>query len=77
MKTVSSSITNIETIASEMAANTEEQTASTESISNDCHEVLNIVKSYNFESANISNHATEVKELSYALSELIEKFKVE
>lgn len=77
MKTVSSSITNIETIASEMAANTEEQTASAESISNDCHEVLNIVKSYNFESANISNHATEVKELSYALSELIEKFKVE
>lgn len=74
---VRNSISEIQYVTTDIVSNIEEQNTNAQSISNDCHEVLEIVNSFTMEGSNIDSSANELKDLSSELAKLIDVFKVQ
>ena len=76
MADVVRSVSGIEAVAADMAASSEEQSASTSSALGDCEQMIEIAEQFNKEGTEVENSGRELKELSLKLDETVEKFRV-
>ncbi|MBQ8984172.1 MAG: methyl-accepting chemotaxis protein [Lachnospiraceae bacterium] len=74
--TVVTAVGKIEDIATDMASKTEEQSAGTLSILDDCEEMLNIANQFDSEGREMLSSSEDLKELSRNLDNTIEQFKL-
>lgn len=74
--TVGNSIASVESVATDMAANAEEQSAGAESVLTDCERVKEIAEKFAAEGLVMAQSGQELKNLSYGLADMVDKFKV-
>ena len=74
---VGDSLVNMERLATDMAANTQEQSAGTESVLEDCRQVMHIAEDFNTKGDEMENAGDQLKELSGELTAMVEQFKVD
>lgn len=70
-------MTDIEQVATDMAASTEEQSANTVGVLNDCEEAMHIAKRFQSEGEEMAVAGQQLKVLSGELSAKVERFKVD
>ena len=71
------SLVNMERLATEMAANTQEQSAGTESVLEDCRQVMHIAEAFNTKGNEMEHAGDQLKELSGELTTMVDQFKVD
>lgn len=71
------SLVNMERLATEMAANTQEQSAGTESVLEDCRQVMHIAEAFNTKGNEMEHAGDQLKELSSELTAMVDQFKVD
>ena len=67
---------NMEHLATEMAANTQEQSAGTESVLEDCRQVMHIAEDFNTKGDEMENAGDKLKELSGELTAMVDHSKL-
>ncbi len=71
---VVNSVNSIESVAADMASNTQKQNSGTESVLNDCEQMSEIAQRFHQEGVEMASSSTELKKLSDQLDELVAKF---
>ena len=74
---IGNTLTDIEQVATDMAASTEEQSANTVGVLNDCEEAMHIAKRFQSEGEEMAVAGQQLKVLSGELSAKVERFKVD
>lgn len=74
---VGQSLSNMESLATDMAASTEEQSASTESVLDDCKRAMHIAEDFNTQGDEMEKAGDQLKELSSELTAMVDQFKVD
>lgn len=72
---VDHSVKLIEDVATDMAANTQEQTASTESVLAHCDQILEIARQFNAQGQEMADSSQELRALSEQLDQTITQFR--
>ncbi len=73
---VSKSIAGVEDVAADMVANAQEQSAGAESVLTACDGVREVAEQFTSEGILMAQSGKELKELSYGLADMVDKFKV-
>ncbi len=74
---IGDSIADIERVATDMAASTQEQSANTTSVLEDCEQAMSISEHFNTEGEKMAYAGQQLKELSGELALMVEQFKVD
>jgi methyl-accepting chemotaxis protein len=76
IQSVRQAVEHINDIATDMAAGTEEQSASTISVLNHCEQIVEISRQFSGEGQEMADSSNELKELSEELGATVAKFKI-
>jgi methyl-accepting chemotaxis protein len=76
IQSVRQAVGHIEGIATDMAAGTEEQSASTISVLNHCEQIVEISRKFSKEGQEMADSSNELRELSEELGETVARFKI-
>jgi methyl-accepting chemotaxis protein len=76
IQSVKEAVGNIEGIATDMAAGTQEQSASTSSVLSHCEQILEISRKFSAEGQEMADASSQLRELSEQLNDTVSKFKL-
>jgi methyl-accepting chemotaxis protein len=77
IQSVQAAVGNIEGVANDMAAGTQEQSASTANVLEHCEQILTISRKFSAEGQEMADSSRQLRELSEQLDVTVSRFKIE